>query len=99
MLAADDKIAASKRGLYDKLSQGLAPMKKAKLYAFLQEFESDLRRMADEVRGHRGGQHQDHGRDGGPEGGPPDGDRRGPGPDASVLAGTVTVPVTARHAR
>ena len=85
LLAVDEKIAGAKRGLYEKMSVGLAPLKKAKLYAFMQEFENELRRMADEVRERRGPQMR-----GGPEG-PPPGDRpgrpdrpmrkRGPGPD------------------
>lgn len=78
LLAVDEKIAGSKRSLYDKLSEGLAPVKKAKLYAFMQEFENELRRMADQVRG----RHMD---------GPPfgqDGEfrpRRGPGMDGEHM--------------
>ena len=86
LLAVDEKIAGSKRGLYEKMSTGLNPVKKAKLYAFMQEFENELRRMADDVRERRGG-----GPDGPPHGrgpgrdfergpGPPDGERMGPPP-------------------
>lgn len=55
LVAADQKVADAKRELYLALSKDLPPVKKAKLYAFMQQFESDLRRMADEVRGRRGG--------------------------------------------
>lgn len=85
LVAADQKVADSKRELYTALSKDLTPVKKAKLYAFMQQFETDLRRMADEVRGRRGGGPDGgfgRGRDGmGPDGPPPPPHGEGMGPD------------------
>lgn len=81
LMRVDEQIAASKRGLYEKMSADLAPVKKAKLYAFMQEFENELRRMADDIRDRRGGPP-----DGPPHGrGPGRDNMRGPGPDGDRM--------------
>lgn len=68
LIDADEAIATSKRGLYERLGEGLDAVTRAKLYVFLQELEGELRRMADDVRKPHNG----------PDGPPPQGEMRRP---------------------
>jgi len=68
LIEVDAQLAGARTATFARLAEGLSPIKRAKLYGFMQEFEEELRKAATEMRGGR----------------PGDGEmRRGPRPDAS----------------
>lgn len=50
VMAFDEQLASAKRRMYEHVSEGLAPEKKAKLYLWLRDFESDMRRLLQQAR-------------------------------------------------
>ncbi|MCX5758133.1 MAG: hypothetical protein NTU83_06435, partial [Candidatus Hydrogenedentes bacterium] len=50
LTAQDAKIAEYKKNLYDSASAGLSTAQHAKLYVFLSDFESDMRKLIQKAR-------------------------------------------------
>ena len=53
LMAHDAEVAEFKRTAYDKASAGLTISQRAKLYVFLSDFESDMRRLIQKARERR----------------------------------------------
>jgi len=51
-VAQDGKIAEFKKTIYTKASEGLTVTQRARLYVFVNEFESDMRRLIQRAREH-----------------------------------------------
>jgi hypothetical protein len=50
LIAQDEKLAALKKAMYERASAGLPVAQRAKLYVFVNEFESDMRKLVQRAR-------------------------------------------------
>lgn len=50
VMAFDEQLASAKRRMYEHVAEGLTPEKKAKLYLWLRDFETDMRRLLQQAR-------------------------------------------------
>jgi len=86
----DGKIVEFKKSLYDSASEGLSVAQRAKLYVFLSDFESDMRKLIQKAREQSGQRMMNHGASpplgGYPPGQPPRGIRNRMGPPGPPTA-------------